>query len=71
VHTARGRVRVAYAVMLVQRCGFVPVFGLVIFCGSLRVNDPFLDALRPSKSGLTNKHTVKHTCLSRWCPVPV
>jgi hypothetical protein len=34
---------------------------LVQFSGSLRVNDPFLGALRPSKSGLINKHTVKHT----------
>jgi len=28
---------------------------------SLRVNDPFLGALCPSKSGLMNKHIVKHT----------
>ena len=30
------------------------------FSGSLGVNDPFLGALCPSKSGLMNKHTVKH-----------
>jgi hypothetical protein len=30
----------------------------------VRVNDPFLGALRPSKSGLMNKHIVKHvSCL--------
>jgi hypothetical protein len=28
--------------------------------GSLRVNDPFLGALCPSKSGLMNKHIVQH-----------
>jgi hypothetical protein len=32
-------------------------FGTLQFSGSLRVND----ALYPSKSGLINKHTVKHT----------
>ena len=33
------------------------VFGALQFSGSRRVND----ALYPSKSGLINKHTVKHT----------
>ena len=32
----------------------------VQFSGSLRVNDPFLGALCPSKSGPMNKHIVKH-----------
>ena len=35
-------------------------FGTIQFSGSLRVNDPFLGALCPSKSGLMNKHIVKH-----------
>jgi len=35
-------------------------FGTLQFSGSLGVNDPFLGALRPSKSGLMNKHVVKH-----------
>ena len=30
------------------------------FSGSLGVNDPFLGALYPSKSGLMNNHIVKH-----------
>ena len=34
-------------------------FGTLQFSGSLRVNDPFLGALCPSKSGLMNKHIVK------------
>ena len=32
-----------------------------------RVNDPFLGALYPSKSGLMNKHIVKHIG-PRLCP---
>jgi hypothetical protein len=36
-------------------------FGTLQFSGSLRVNDPFWGALCPSKSGLMNKHIVKHT----------
>ena len=35
-------------------------FGTLQFSGSLGVNDPFLGALYPSKSGLMNKHIVKH-----------
>ena len=35
-------------------------FGTLQFSGSLGVNDPFLGALCPSKSGLMNKHIVKH-----------
>ena len=34
-------------------------FGTLQFSGSLRVNDPFLGALCPSKSGLMKKHIVK------------
>ena len=33
---------------------------------SLRVNDPFLGALCPSKSGLMNKHIVKHIVKQLW-----
>ena len=43
-------------------------FGTLQFSGSPRVNDPFWGALYPSKSGLINKHTVKHTvkCPTRY-----
>ena len=50
--------------MLAGQRGFVKHIGIseirlgtLQFSGSLRVND----ALYPSKSGLINKHTVKHT----------
>ena len=39
-------------------------FGTLQFSGSLRANDPFLGALYPSKSGLINKHTLRHTAKS-------
>ena len=45
--------------MRTLRGGFV--FGIWDLYWSLRVNDPFLGAaLCPSKSGLMNKHIVKH-----------
>jgi len=41
--------------------GHVRRFGTLQFSGFLGVNDPFLGAaLCPSKSGLMNKHIVKH-----------
>jgi hypothetical protein len=42
-------------------------FGTLQFSGSLRVNDPFLGALCPSKSGLMNKHIV---CMKKEAPGP-
>ena len=56
VHTTRGRVRIAYAWMLVQCCGFVfGIWDLTVFWVSQGKT-----ALYPSKSGLMNKHIVKH-----------
>jgi hypothetical protein len=56
------RVRVAYTILRCEHNALASYlgFGTLQFSGSLRVNDPLLGALCPSKSGLMNKHIVKH-----------
>ena len=70
-----------------QGYGMASYLGLETFCGSLRGQYFIFGALCPSKSGLMNKHIVKHrakvfgfrdllwvsagSMFHFWCPVPV
>ena len=73
VHTARGRVIVAYVFMGLQCCSFV--FGFRDLLWVLQGQGFIFGALCPSKSGLPvpvmHKHTVKHTYRGKeGCQVP-